>query len=264
MRRAVFTAVLSAGLVLGAMRPGAAQTFAGTVRYTIHDENGKTMNMVQLSKPGHYSMQFTGEGKAGGLIVDSSAGTTTFVSSDDSSYFVISKEMMQGMTGMMQGMAGMMHRGGADSSKATDVPKVSIRRTGTAVVAGINCEVYAYDGMSDNKHVTGEVCLAKGVGALFPGNPMGGMMGGMGGMGMGAGARRPSLQERLRAMGPLGDMIAQGYGVLKLKNNEDGKPKGSIEVTGIERGTPPDAAFAPPTGYKEKTMGDMMGGGRRP
>lgn len=257
MQRAVRTGVLAAGVVLCAIRPATAQGFAGVVHYTIHDENGKAMSMVQASKPGHYSMQFTNDDKTGGIIVDSVAGTTTIVDGEHKTYMVITKEMMQQMQGMMQGVAGMLHRHGADTSKASpsDVPKVSINRTGSAVVAGIPCEVYTYDGINDGKHVNGTVCLAKGVGALFGGNPMGGMMGGMGG-GM---QRQPGFQDRLRAMGPLGDMLAQGYGILKLANNEDGKPKGSVEVTAIERGAPPDAVFAPPAGYTQKSMGDMGG-----
>jgi hypothetical protein len=229
------------------------------MHYTIHDENGKTTTMVQMTKPGHYAMQKTGnDGKTGEFIVDSAAGTTTVVSSEDKSYFVITKEMMQGMAGMMSGMASMLHRHGADSSAAANGPKPTITRNGTAVVAGITCDVYHYDGLNDNKHVTGDVCLAKGVGMGLFSNPMGSMMGGMGMQQQ----QRQGLSDRLRQMGQLGDLFTQGYGILKASNNEDGKPKGSIEVTAIERGMPPDAAFAPPAGYKEKSMGGMMGGPR--
>ena len=59
-------------------------------------------------------------------------------------------------------------------------------------------------------------------------------------------------------------MLTQGYGILKATSTEDGKQMSSIEVTSLERGTPPDAAFAPPPGYTEKNKGDMMGHGRRP
>lgn len=260
MRRTVIAGVLTTGMVLGAVRPTASQAFSGTVHYTIHDENGKTATLTQATKPGHYAVQYTGDGKTGEFIVDSAAGTTTFVSSEDSSYFVITKEMAQMAGGMMSGMAGMMRRHGMDSSKAdSDIPKATVTRTGSSVVAGIPCEVYHYDGMNDNKHVTGDVCLAKGVGmGLLNMNPVGGMMGGMGM------PERRGVQDRLRQMGQVGVLLSQGYGILKATNIEDGKPKGSIEVTAVERGTPPTAAFAPPPGFKEKTMGDMMGGRRRP
>jgi len=250
-------------MALGAVRQDSAQGFTGTAHYTIQNENGQTNNMTVATKPGHYAVQFTGEdGKAGELIVDSAVGTTTFVSSEDKSYIVITKEMMQGMAGMMSGMASMMRRHGADSSKSdSDAPKATVTRTGSSVVAGIPCEVYHYDAMNDNKHVTGDVCLAKGVGmGLMNLNPFGGMMGGMG---MQQRQERRGLQDRLRQMGQVGVLLQQGYGILRATNNEDGKPKGSIEVTAIDRGAPPDAAFQPPPGYKEKSMGDM-GGGRRP
>jgi hypothetical protein len=262
MRRAAIAAVVTTGMVLGAGRQASAQAFAGTAHYTIHDENGKTNTMTIATKPGHYAVQFTSdEGKAGELIVDSAAGTTTYVSSEDKSYFVITKEMMQGMAGMMSGMAGMMRRHGADSSKDdSDEPKATITPGGTSVVAGISCQVFHYVA-NDDKHTTGDVCLAKGAGmGLLNLNPMGGMMGGMG---MQPRERR-GIQDRLRRMGQVGQMLQQGYGILKATSFEDGKPKGSIEVTSVERGTPPDAAFAPPPGYTEKNMGDMMRGGRRP
>ena len=261
MRRAAIAGFCAIGMALGAVRQATAQAFAGTGHYTIHDENGKTNNVTVATKPGHFAVQFTGEdGKAGELIVDSAAGTTTFVSSEDKSYFVINKEMMQGMGGMMSGMAGMMRRHGADSSKGdSDEPKATITPGGTSVVAGISCQVFHYVA-NDDKHTTGDVCLAKGVGmGMFNMNPFAGM----GGMGMRP-QERQGIQDRLRRMGQVGQMIQQGYGILKATSFEDGKPKGSIEATSIERGTPPAAAFAPPPGYTEKNMGDMMRGGRRP
>ncbi len=263
MRSAVIAGVLTTGMVLGAVRPAVAQAVSGTVHYTIHDENGKTSTMTQATKPGHYAVQFTNEGgNTGGLIVDSAAGTTTFVSGEDKSYMVITKEMMQGMAGMMSGMANMLHRRGMDSSKtASDEPKPTITPAGSKVVAGIPCQLFHYVA-NDDKHTTGDVCLAKGVGmSPMNMNPFGGMMGGMGQRQQ---QQRGWFQDRLRSMGQVGEMLTQGYGILSATSFEDGKPKGSIEVTALERGTPPDAAFAPPPGYTEKTMGDMMGRGRRP
>ncbi len=260
MRRAAIAGLCAIGMTLGAVRQASAQAFAGTAHYTIHDENGKTNNMTIATKPGHYAVQFTGEnGKAGQLIVDSAAGTTTFVSSEDKSYFVITKEMMQGMAGMMSGMASMMKRHGADSSAGdANEPKPTITPAGSSVVAGISCQMFHYVG-NDDKHTSGDVCLAKGVGmGLLNMNPFGGMMGGM------RQQERRGIQDRLGRMGLVGQMLQQGYGILKATSFEDGKPKGSIEVTAVERGMPPAAAFAPPPGYTEKNMGDMMRGGRRP
>ena len=259
MRRAVIAGLATIGMVLGSVRQVPAQAFAGTAHYTIHDENGKINNLTVATKPGHYAVQFTGEnGKAGQLIVDSAAGTTTFVNSEDKTYFVITKEMMQGMAGMMSGMAGMMKRHGADSS-GSDEPKATITPAGSSVVAGIPCQVFHYVS-NDEKHTTGDVCLARGVGmGLFNMNPFAGM----GGMGMRQ-QERQGIQDRLRRMGQVGQMLQQGYGILKATSFEEGKPKGSIEVTSLERGTPPASAFAPPPGYTEKNMGDMMRGGRRP
>ena len=260
MRRAVLAGVLATGMVLGAGQVAVAQAFTGTMHFTIHDENGKATNLTQATKPGHSAILYTDAGKTAEFILDSAAGTTTIVSSEDSSYFVITKEMAQMAGGMMSGMAGMMRHRGMDSSAADDEPKATITPAGTSVVAGISCQLFHYVG-NDDKHSTGDVCLAKGVGLGLAGtNPMAGVMGGMG---MQQRERR-GLQDRLKRMGQVGVMLQQGYGILKATNFENGSPKGSIEVTSVERGAPPAAAFAPPPGYKEKSMGDMMGGGRRP
>ena len=248
---------------MGAVRATAAQAFAGTLHYTIQNENGKTITMTQASKPGHYAIHFTDEeNKSSEIIVDSAAGSTTIVSDQDKTYFVITKEFMQGMAGMMSGMASMMKRHGPDSSNtSSDDTKATVTPAGSSVVAGIPCQLFHYDAVDDNKHRTGDVCLARGVGmGLFNMNPLGGMMGGMGMQQQ----QRKGLQDRLRQMGQVGVMLSQGYGILKATSTEDGKPKSSIEVTSLERGTPPDAAFAPPPGYTQKNMGDMMGRGRRP
>jgi len=136
MRRAVVAVLGTIGIVLSVIPPVTAQAFTGTMHFTIHDENGKTTNLTQATKPGHYAIQFMDAGKVAQFIVDSAAGTTTIVSSEDSSYFVITKEMAQMAGGMMQGMMGMARRG-MDSSKADDDTKATITPAGTSVVAGI-------------------------------------------------------------------------------------------------------------------------------
>src|SRR5574342_167288 len=166
----------------------------------------------------------------------------------------------QAMQAMMQGMAGMargMQRG--NNAEAESAPKGTITPTGRSeVVAGVTCQVYSYDGTSSSgKHETGEVCLAKGAGVMV-GGQIPGQMPGIMGMQM-----RQSMQQRLKGWGPLGTLLSQGYGILKATNNEDGKPNGSLVVTALQRGAPPEASFQPPAGFKEKSMGDMMGGGRR-
>lgn len=262
MRRAVLAGAVSLGLAWSGLQTGvaAAQAFQGMIRFTVHDEGGRTTEITQYSRPGKTAFMAAETGKTGGgMIVDSTAGTMTIVDGEHKTYTVINlaamQQMMQGMAGMARGMQGMTHRG-TDSAAGTG-PKGTITPTGRSeVVAGVTCQVYAYDGTNEGKHETGEVCLAKGAGMMVGGNIMG-QMPGMGGM---AGMQRQSMQQRLQAWGPLGTMLTQGYGILKATNYENGKPKGSMEVTAFQRGAPPDAAFQPPAGYTEKSMGGMMGG----
>lgn len=260
MRRAVLVGAVTLGLAGSGLRPpaAAAQAFQGTIRFTVRDENGRATDITQFSRPGKSSFMAVESGKpGGGMIVDSTAGTMTIIDNQEKTYTVINLAMMQQM---MQGMAGMargMQRGNNADEPA---PKGTVTPTGRSeVVAGVPCQVYSYDGTSSSgKHETGEVCLAKGAGVMV-GGQLPGQLPGI--MGMQA---RQSMQQRLRAWGPLGAMLSQGYGILKATNNEEGKPNGSLEVTAFQRGAPPDASFQPPAGFKEKSMGEMMGGGRRP
>lgn len=250
MRGVVLACTVTLGLAWSAST-AAAQAFQGKLSFTVHDDNGKTTEITQYTKPGKSALLAHETGKTGGgMIVDSVAGTMTMLDGDKKTYTVINmaamRQMMQGFAGMAKGLANMGHHG--DSSESHG-PKGTITPTGrTEVVAGVTCAVYAYDGTDDGHHRTGEVCLAKGVG-LMSGGTFPGMD--MGGMGM---QQRQSMQQRLTAWGPMGALLSQGYGILKATSNEDGKPKGSMEVTEIQRGAPPDAMFAPPAGYTEKKM----------
>lgn len=261
MRRAVFAGAITLGLAWSGLGPStaAAQRFQGVIRFTVHDENGRTTEITQYARPGKSSFIAAESGKpGGGLIVDSTAGTLTMIDGEHKTYTVVNLVAMQQMMKMMPGMARGMQGTQRGTADADGGPKGTITATGRSeVVAGVTCQVYAYDGTNNGKHDTGEVCLAKGAGLMAGGDALGQMPGLMG-------MQRESMQQRLQAWGPLGTMLAQGYGILKGTNYEDGKLKGRLEVTAFQRGAPPDAAFHAPAGYTEKTMGDMMGGGRRP
>jgi hypothetical protein len=261
MRRAVLVAAVTLGLAGSGLRPSAAaaQRFQGMIRFTVRDESGRATEITQYATPGKSSFMAMETGKpGGGLIVDSTAGTLTMIDGEHKTYTVVNLVAMQAM---MRGMAGMA--GGMQGRRGTDAdtergPKGTITAAGRSeVVAGVTCQVYTYDGTNNGKHDTGEVCLAKGAGLMAGGDVMAQLPGMMG-------AQRQTMQQRLQAWGPLGTMLAQGYGILKGTNYEDGKLKGTLVVTAFQRGAPPDAAFHAPAGFTEKSMGDMMGGGRRP
>lgn len=251
MRRAMLACTVALGLAWSA-RTTQAQVFQGMLSFTVHDDNGKTTEVTQYTKAGKSAFLAHETGKSGGgFIVDSVAGTMTMVDGDKKTYTVINmaamQQMMQGMAGMMKGMQNMRH--GADTSEHHG-PKGTVTPTGrTEVVAGVTCAVYTYEGNENGHHQTGEACLAKGVGLMA-----GGSFPGMGLLGPMATQQRQSMQERLTEWGPVGTLIAQGYGILKASSQEDGKPKTTLLVTAIQRGAPPDAMFAPPAGYTEKQM----------
>lgn len=260
MRRAVLAGAITLGLAGAGLRPAAAQAFQGTIRFTVKDEAGRPTEITELVRPGKTSFMTTESGRpGGGMIVDSTAGTMTIIDAGEKSYTVINlafmQQMMKGMAGMARGMQG----AGSDPDARANSPKGTITPTGRSeVVAGVTCQVYAYDATDNGRHETGDVCLAKGAGVMV-GGEIAGQMPGMMGM-----RQRQSMQQRLVSWGPLGTMLSQGYGILKATNYENGKLNGSLEVTAFQRGAPPDAAFQPPAGYSEKSMADMMGGARRP
>lgn len=260
MRRAVLAGAVTLGLAWSGLRPVAAQAFQGTIRFTVHDEGGRATEVTQYSRSGKTAFMAVEPGKAGGgMIVDSTAGTMTIVDGGEKTYTVINLAMMQQMMKGMAGMARGMQGAGANPDTHADAAKGTITATGRSeVVAGVTCQVYTYDATNEGKHETGEVCLAKGAGVMVGGDIMGQMPGMMGIR------QRQSMQQRLQSWGPLGTLLKQGYGIMKATNSENGKPNGSLEVTAFQRGAPPDAAFQPPAGYAEKSMGDMMGGARRP
>jgi Domain of unknown function (DUF4412) len=249
MQRSVLAGVVTIGFAMGGVVPtvASAQAFEGVIHYTIHDDEGKTTEIVQASRHGKMRFGAIENGQESGMIVDSTAGTVTFVDGKNKSYMVINRQMMDQMRGMTRGMTHNMRR---QAQSDDDRASGKVTRTGrTEVVAGVRCEVWAYDGMDDGHHETGEACLAKGVGMLA--------MGGMGLDMLGGQDARQAMQERYKNWGEVGNLLAQGYGILRAKSFRDGKPNGSIEVTSIERGAPSDAQFQPPAGYKQQSM---MGG----
>lgn len=244
MHRFALAGAVLVGLAGGGVVPtvGSAQAFEGVIHFTIRDEDGKTTDIVQMTKAGKMRMSVIESGQESGIIVDSVAGSMTIINGKDKSYMVIPREMVERARGMTRGSR-------RPSTSGADGPKGKITRTGrTETVAGVRCEVYAYDGTDDGHHVTGEACLAKGVGMLFGRNM---------GMGMLGGEEPSAMQERVRNWGQIGALLAQGYGLLKATSYRDGKPSGSIEVTAVQRGAPSDAVFQPPAGYKQQSL---MGG----
>lgn len=250
MQRSMLAGAVTIGFAMGGLVPavGSAQAFEGVIHYTVRDDAGKTTEIVQASRHGMTRFGAIENGRESGMIVDSIAGTVTFVDGKNKTYMVIPRQMMDQMRGMTRGMMGNMRR---QAQSDDEHPSGKVTPTGrTEVVAGVRCEVWTYDGMEDGHHETGEACLAKGVGMLAMGGGMGlGMLGGQ--------EAQQALQQRYRNWGEVGNLLAQGYGILKAKSLRDGKPNGSIEVTSIERGAPGDDVFQPPAGYKRQSM---MGG----
>jgi hypothetical protein len=158
------------------------------------------------------------------------------------------------MQKMMSGMAESMKDMPESSAAEEKGPKGTLKATGRSeTVAGVKCQDYTFDGTQEGKHMTGEACLAKGAG-LMVGGDVGGMLPGPMGV-----RQRAAMHKRLIEMGPIGELLAQGYGIMKATTNEDGKFAGSMEVTAYQPGVAPESAFEPPAGFTKKEMPGMMG-----
>jgi hypothetical protein len=253
MRRIVLAGAVSLAFVGGAMPPSQApaQGFQGTMTMTMHDKNGSTAQITQVRRGSKSAMLMNDKGSAGGVIVDTAAGTMTVLNASEKSYMVIPLGPMQKM---MSGMAESMKDMPESSAAEEKGPKGTLKATGRSeTVAGVKCQDYTFDGTQEGKHMTGEACLAKGAG-LMVGGDVGGMLPGPMGV-----RQRAAMHKRLIEMGPIGELLAQGYGIMKATTNEDGKFAGSMEVTAYQPGVAPESAFEPPAGFTKKEMPGMMG-----
>lgn len=254
MRRIVLAGAVSLAFVGGATSPSQAlaQGFQGTMSFSLRDKDGNTTQITQVRQGSKSAMQINSKGAAtGGIIIDTTAGTMTMVNTAQKSYMVIPLGPMQQM---MSGMAESMKDSPESTTEDKNKPKGSLTATGRSeTVAGVRCEDYTFEGTEDGKRVTGEACLAKGAGLMAGANAAGMMPGQMGAR------QRATMQKHLAEMGPIGTLLAQGYGIMKATTNEDGKFNGSMEVTTYQPGVAPRSAFEPPAGFTKKEMPGMMG-----
>lgn len=227
-----------------ALRDAAAQTgFNGVITFLSDRSAGKQDTFVQYTK-GH-KVRFDGFGSdRGAMIVDNDAKVMMMVDHDKKQYMTMTEDDAKQMQAMMGPMMEQMKKKAA--SKA-DAGKLSFAKTGkTEIVAGVPCEVWrgAYTDENGEKD-EGEACIATGVGfsldALTFNNPM---------IQRGGAAHDELEQYR--------QLVGGNKGILKATSLKEGKATTQMEAIKVERKALGDDVFAPPAGYKEIRMGDMM------
>ena len=233
-------------LVAGPMSAGgvAAQTgFNGVITFLSDRSAGKQDTMVQYTK-GH-KVRIDGFGAShGAMIVDNDAKVMMMVDPEKKQYMTMTEDDAKQMQAMM---GPMMEKMKQQQAQKADPSKLAFTKTGkTEIVAGVPCEVYhgAYteeDGGKDE----GEACVATGVGfaldAVTFNNPMI--------------QRSGAAHDRLEQFRQL---VGGNKGILKATSFKDGKATTQMEAIKIERKTLGDDVFAPPAGYKEIRLADMM------
>ncbi len=236
--RTAVVLLAAAGLLPGA---AAAQTgFNGVITFQ-GDHSGKQGTFVQTTK-GH-KVRIDGFGSdSGSMIVDNDAKVMMMIEPEKKQYMLVTQDDMRQMQAMMGPMLERMkQRQGADKEGSFNFTKTGKSET----VAGVPCEVYRgsyVDG--EGKNSEGEACVATGVGFaladIMANNPMLQQSG------------RHDMMERYR------QLVGGNKGILKATTIKDGKPTTEFQATKIEPKVVSDAVFAPPAGYKEVRLADMM------
>ena len=240
-RRRLLAAALVAGAAMVA-RPLLAQTgFNGVITFQ-SDRSGKQDTFVQYTK-GH-KIRLDGMGAAGGwIIVDNDAKSTMIVDPKKQQYMMMTEADAKQMQAMMGPMMERMKQRRQQKGPGT----IDFSNTGrTESVAGVRCEVWhgAYTDEAGDKD-EGEACVAPGVGFaladFMASNPM-----------MQAAGGGQDEFERYRKL------VGSNKGILKATSLKKGKATTEMEAVKIERTTVQDSLFAPPAGFKEIRMGEML------
>jgi Domain of unknown function (DUF4412) len=244
MRRRYWGA-LAALLVGGALQSteaGAQTGFNGVITFVSARGAGKQDTFVQYTQGRKVRIDGLGPNR-GGMIVDNDAKTLMIVDAGKQQYMTMTEADAQQMQAMM---APMMDKMKQEQSKQ-DSGKLSFSKTGkTETVAGVPCEVWRgrYSAAEGEKN-EGEACVATGVGFALADLTF----------------NNPLLQQH----GPMHEQFEQyrqlvgpNKGILKATSIKNGKTTTELEAIKIERKALGAGTFAPPAGYKEIRMGDMM------
>jgi hypothetical protein len=219
-----------------------AQTgFNGVITFQSDQGSGRQNTFVQTTK-GH-KVRIDGFGSdSGSMIVDNDAKVVMMVEPQKKQYMVMTQDDMKQMQAMMGPMMERMRqRQGAKEGS------INFTKTGkTETVAGVPCEVYhgTYVDADGTKN-EGEACVATGVGFaladIMANNPL-----------LQQPGRGHDMMEQYR------QLVGGNKGILKATSLKSGKPSTELEATKIEPKVVSDAVFAPPAGYKEIRLADMM------
>jgi hypothetical protein len=231
-------------------RVSTAQTgFNGVITFKTTSSSGRTDTVKQLTKDRRLRLEGFG-GQGGAMIIDKGAGRIMLIQPEQKQYMSMTEADAKQMQAMMGPMLERMKR-------QQGAPKGQLRfaKTGrTEVVAGVRCEIYRgqFDDPEMDQKQEGEACLAPGVGFA-----LGDLMSSTS-MLMGGG-RGPDEFEQYR------ELVGTNQGILKAGRLEHGQLRTELEAIAIEKGSVPDSMFAPPAGYTEVRMADMlMKGMKRP
>jgi hypothetical protein len=222
----------------------AQNTFEGVIAFKMVGEDGKTDTMTQTTKGNTLKLEGMGKGN-GAVVFDAAKHRMLMIQPEEKQYIVTTEEDMQQMNMMTQAAMQKYSKKGAKSEDDEDNVKIDFGPTGKMeTVAGVKCEVWRGSSVRDGEKREGEACIAKGVGfAAFNvmENPM------LAPRGKGA-----AFFEQYRKL------VGPNKGIVKMVEFKDGKPEGSLEAIKIEPMPLTQAAFEPPSGYKEINMHDQL------
>jgi hypothetical protein len=241
-RRYLVLAAATVATAAATPSPASAQTgFNGVITFTQHSPSGRAFTFVQTSKGGKVRLDGM-DGNQNSMIVNGDAKVMMMIEPEKKQYLTMTEEDMRQSQALM---APMMAKANGKTGKP-DPGKFKFSDTGkTETVAGVPCELWRGVYTGQDKQEEGEACVASGVGfalaELTFANPM-----------AGPGQPGSEMFEQYR------QLVGGNKGILKVTKIEDGKRVPELEATKIERKSVGDDAFAPPAGYTEVRMGDVM------
>jgi hypothetical protein len=237
---------IAALLLAGTLPAGhaAAQTgFNGVITFKTTSSSGRIDTVKQMTKGRRVRLDGFG-GQGGAMIIDNDAKRIMLIQPERKQYMTMTEDDAKQMQAMMGPMMDKMKR--QQANQAGD-RTLNFTKTGkTEVVAGVRCEVYRGEVVgADQDKDEGEACVAPGVGFALAdltfNNPM--LMG------------RGGANDRFEQYRQL---VGTNKGILKAARIENGKAVNDLEAIKIEKTDVPDAMFAPPAGYTEIRMAEMM------
>jgi hypothetical protein len=221
-----------------------AATFEGKVEMKMTANGHPPQAMTYQIREGQMRMDLPAGGKQGGasVIIDTAKQQMMFIMPSQRMYMI--RPIPSASASAESGGSSVQGRNAA----AGEIPPISAT-TESDKILGYNCVKYVTHGKADGS-VT-EIWVTDQLGSFA----------GLGGMGSGAPGGRMGTGAPPVPQGWEKALMGKAFFPLRVVGKDaSGKENFRLEVVSVEKNTLPDSLFAPPDGYRELNLGNIMGG----